>query len=69
MRRNGRSVLLLIFMAAVNDGGYGQTKQQQVTLKINGESGTAEAIDQNGRLFVDVAKLLSIGMSEKNALI
>jgi hypothetical protein len=61
MRRIGRSVLLLIVMATVNGGGYGQTKQQQVTLKINGESGTAEAIDQNGRLFVDVAKLLSVG--------
>jgi len=61
MKRNGRSALLVIFMAVVSGGGYGQTKRQQVTLRINGESGTAEAIDQNGRLFVDVAKLLSIG--------
>jgi hypothetical protein len=61
MKRDSRSILLLIFTAALSGASFGQTKQQQRNVTVNSQNGTAEVIDQNGRLFVDVSALASIG--------
>jgi hypothetical protein len=61
MKRDSRSILLLVFTAVLSGATFGQTKQQQRNVTINGQNGTAEVIDQNGRLFVDVSALASIG--------
>ena len=60
MKRNSRSIFLLVLIAAVSGACFGQTKQQR-NVAVNGQSGKAEVIDQNGRLFVDVLALASIG--------
>jgi hypothetical protein len=61
MKRDSRSILLLIFTAALSGASFGQTKLQQRNVTVNSQNGTAEVIDQNGRLFVDVSALASIG--------
>jgi hypothetical protein len=61
MKRDSRSILLLVFTALLSSATFGQTKQQQRNVIVNGQNGTAEVIDQNGRLFVDVSALASIG--------
>lgn len=61
MKRDSRSILLLIFTAALSGASFGQTKQQPRNVTVNSQNGTAEVIDQNGRLFVDVSALASIG--------
>jgi hypothetical protein len=61
MKRDSRSILLLIFTAALSVALFGQTKQEQRNVTVNGQNGTAEVIDQNGRLFVDVSALATIG--------
>jgi hypothetical protein len=60
MRRNCRNILLVIFTAVLSGSAFGQTKQQQ-NVVVNGQSGQAEVINQNGRLFVDMLALASIG--------
>jgi hypothetical protein len=61
MERASRSILLLVFTALLSGASFGQTKQQQRNLTVNGQNGTAEVIDQSGRLFVDMLALASIG--------
>jgi hypothetical protein len=61
MKRDSRSILLLIFTAVLSAATFGQTKQQQRNVTVNGQNGTAAVIDQNGRSFVDVSALASIG--------
>ena len=61
MQRHSRRMLFVIFLGVVSVAGFGQAKPHEATLIINGHSGTAEVIDQNGRMFVDVAKLLNLG--------
>ena len=60
MRRNCRNILFVIFTAVLSGSAFGQTKQQQ-NVVVNGQSGQAEVINQNGRLFVDMLALASIG--------
>lgn len=60
MKRDSRSILLLIFTAALSGASFGQMKQQR-NVTVNSQNGTAEVIDQSGRLFVDVSALASIG--------
>jgi hypothetical protein len=61
MKRDSRSILLLVFMAVLSGATFGQRKYQQRNVVVNGQNGKAEVIDQNGRLFVDVSALASIG--------
>lgn len=61
MRRDFRSILLVVFTAVLSGASYGQTKQQQQNVVVNGQSGQAEVMNQNGRLFVDLLALASIG--------
>jgi hypothetical protein len=61
MKRDSRSILLLVLMVVLSHATFGQTKQQQRNVTINGHNGTAEVVDQNGRLFVDVLALANIG--------
>jgi len=61
MKRDSRSILLLVFTAVLSVATFGQPKQQQRNVTVNGQNGTADAINQNGRLFVDVSALASIG--------
>jgi hypothetical protein len=61
MKRTTGSILLLILTAAPSGITLGQSQQQPRNLIVNGQSGKAEVIDQNGRLFVDVLDLADIG--------
>jgi hypothetical protein len=61
MRQNSRSILPLVFAAVLSAATFGQTQLQQRNVVVNGQSGKADVIDQNGRLFVDVSALASIG--------
>ncbi len=61
MKRDRRSILLVIFTAVLSGATFGQTKQQQQNVVVNGQTGQAEVINQNGRLFVDMLALASIG--------
>jgi len=61
MKRDSRSIFLLVFTAVLSGATFGQTKQQQQNVVVNGQNGKADVIDQNGRLFVDVSALASIG--------
>ena len=54
-------ILLLVLIAVLSGVALGQSKQQPRNVIVNGQSGKAEVIDQNGRLFVDVLALASIG--------
>ena len=60
MKQHSRSILLLIFAAVLSGATFGQTQQQRKVV-VNGQTGEADVIDQNGRLFVDVSALASIG--------
>jgi len=61
MKRHSRTILVLVFMALLSGATFGQTKQQQRNIVVNGQNGKAEVIDQNGRFFVDLSALASIG--------
>ena len=61
MKRDTESILLLVLTAVLSGVALGQSKQQPRNVIVNGQSGKAEVIDQNGRLFVDVLALASIG--------
>lgn len=61
MKRANGSLLLLVLNAALSGVGLAQSNQQPRNITVNGQSGKAEVIDQNGRLFVDVLALTSIG--------
>jgi hypothetical protein len=61
MKRTTGSILLLILTAALSGITLGQSQQQPRNLIVNGQSGKAEIIDQNGRVFVDVLDLADIG--------
>ena len=61
MKRDSRSIVLLVFAVTLSCSTFGQTKAQQRNITVNQRNGTAEVIDQNGRLFVDVMALASIG--------
>jgi hypothetical protein len=55
------SILLLVVSAVLSGDVLGQSKQQPLSLTVNGQSGKAEVINQNGRFFVDILALASIG--------
>ena len=55
------NILLLVLIAVLSGVALGQSRQQTRNVIINGQSGRAEVIDENGRLFVDVLTLASIG--------
>ena len=61
MKPKSRCMLLLVFAAALNGPTFGQTTQQQRNVVVNGQHGKADVIEQNGRMFVDVSALASIG--------
>ena len=61
MKLTTGSLLLLILTAALSGIILGQSQQQPRNLIVNGQSGKAEVIDQNGRVFVDVLDLADIG--------
>lgn len=61
MQRSTGSIFLLLLTAVLSGVTFGQSKQQTRNIIVNGQSGTAEVIDHNGRLFVDVLTLASIG--------
>jgi hypothetical protein len=61
MKRDSRSILLLVFTVALSGATLGQTKQRQRNVTVNGQNGTADVLDLRGRLFVDVSDLASIG--------
>lgn len=61
MKRDTGSILLLVLTAVLSGIALGQSKQQPRNVIVNGQSGKAEVIDQNGRLFVDVLALATIG--------
>jgi len=61
MKREFRSIVPLVFVAVLSGATFGQMKQQQRNVVVNGQNGKADVIDQNGRLFVDVSALASIG--------
>src|SRR5215469_819327 len=54
-------MLGLVLTAVLSGVALGQYKQQPRNLVVNGQSGKAEVVDQNGRFFVDVLALASIG--------
>ena len=54
-------IIPLLLTAVLIGGAFGQSKQQARSLIVNGHSGEAEVIEQNGRLFVDVSALANIG--------
>src|SRR5882672_2371984 len=66
MKRDSRRILLLVLTAALSGATFGQTKQQQRNVTVNGQSGTVEVIARNGRLFVDMSALASIGKGSVN---
>jgi len=61
MKRGPESILLVVLTALLSSITLGQSKPQPRTVIVNGQSGQADLIDQNGRLFVDVLALASIG--------
>jgi hypothetical protein len=61
MRPGTGNILLLVLTAVLSGFALGQSKQQPRKVIINGEGGQAEVIDENGRLFVDVLALASVG--------
>jgi hypothetical protein len=60
MKRHTGSILELVLSVAVSGVALGQSNQQPRNVIVNGQSGKAEVIDQNGRLFVDISALASI---------
>jgi hypothetical protein len=61
MKPGSRSILLLLLTAVLMGTTFGQTKQQQRNIVVNGQNGKADVIEQKGRLFVDMLALASIG--------
>lgn len=61
MKRAAGCILLLVLTSVLSGVAIGQSKQQSRNIIVNGHSGEAEVIDQNGRLFVDILTLASIG--------
>jgi hypothetical protein len=63
MKRNSRSIVILVFTAVLSGATFGQAQQQyqQRNLVVNGQNGKADVIDQNGRLYVDLSALARIG--------
>lgn len=55
------NILMLVLTTVLSGATFGQSKKQVRNVIINGQSGQAEVIDENGRLFVDVLTLASIG--------
>jgi hypothetical protein len=60
MKRHSGSIFPLILSVITSGVALGQSKEQPRNVIVNGQSGTAEVIDQNGRLFVDIMALASI---------
>ncbi len=60
MKQKSRHILLLVCAAVLSGATFGQTQQQRKVV-VNGQNGKADVIDQNGRVFVDVSALASIG--------
>ena len=60
MKRQSGSIFPLILSVIMSGVALGQSKEQPRNVIVNGQSGTAEVIDQNGRLFVDILALASI---------
>lgn len=61
MKSGTRNILVLVLSAVLSGDAVGQSRQQPRNVTINGQSGQAEVIDENGRLFVDVLTLVSLG--------
>jgi hypothetical protein len=62
MRQGTHNILLSAFVLALLCGAaYGQAKTQQRSIVVNGQSGTVQVIDTDGRLFVDLSALASVG--------
>jgi hypothetical protein len=61
MRPSTGSILPLVLTTVLSGVALGQSKQQPRNVIVNGQSGKAEIIDQNGRFFVDVMDLANIG--------
>lgn len=55
------NILLLVLTAVLSGVALGQSTQQPRKVIINGQSGQADVIDQNGRLFVDALALVTVG--------
>lgn len=60
MKSGTRNILLLVLIAVLSGVALGQSSQPR-NITVNGQSGQAEVIDQNGRLFVDLLAVISIG--------
>lgn len=60
MKRHSGSIFLLVLSVALSSVALGQSEQQPRNVMVNGQSGKAEVIDQNGRLFVDILALANI---------
>ena len=60
MKQHSASIFLLVLSVTLNGVALGQSEQQPRNVIVNGQSGKAEVIDQNGRLFVDILALASI---------
>lgn len=60
MKRHRGSIFPVILSVILSGVALGQSKEQPRNVTVNGQSGTAEVIDQNGRLFVDILALASI---------
>lgn len=54
------NILMLVLTTILSGVAFGQSKRQLREVTINGQSGQAEVIDENGRLFVDVLTLANI---------
>jgi len=61
MKQHFRRILPLVFAAVLSCATFGQTQLQQRNVVVNGQRGKADVIDQNGRSFVEVSALASIG--------
>jgi hypothetical protein len=60
MKQRSGSIFLLVLSVTLNGVAFGQSEQQSRNVIVNGQSGKADVIDQNGRLFVDVLALASV---------
>jgi hypothetical protein len=61
MKRDVQNILIMTFTVVLSGTIFGQAKQQQQNVTVNGHNGTAEMIDQGGRSFVDVSDLARVG--------
>ncbi|HEX8817097.1 MAG TPA: hypothetical protein VF753_16490 [Terriglobales bacterium] len=61
MKKHWENIFALVLIAVVGGVALGQSTMQTRNVTINGQSGKADVIDQNGRLFADVMGLASIG--------